>query len=138
MKMTENKVRTWPKIFHTDELYFLNLTNIHDNDKLDAKKICWCWSPSSGSQACTGFAPLQEKNIRHGYCHGSVKFIRSSWFGQVNNPQFIVSYFINNYYFNRNLINFLFVSDTQWGMWPNNGTKWLTHREECLACVTFW
>ena len=42
--MTKNRVRTWPKICHTDEQYLLNVTEIHDTDEhqLDAKKICWC------------------------------------------------------------------------------------------------
>ena len=40
IKMTESSIRTWPKNFHNDEPYFLNLTEIHDTDEhyLDAKK----------------------------------------------------------------------------------------------------
>ena len=29
----QNLVRTWPKILHTDEPNFLNLTEIHDTDE---------------------------------------------------------------------------------------------------------
>ena len=163
MEMTKIRVRTWPKnsFSHQWTIYVhitfqWHLQGVHSF--LFIQKFSPYKRPKRDSihrsrastvfehcqvlylQATTALSASIWSNsiVKVCRCHGSVKFIRSSWFGQVNNPQFIVSYFINNYYFNRNLINFLFVSDTQWGMWPNNGTKWLTHREECLACVTFW